>query len=90
MWGRIESILDRATERGYCDGENPALALPPRQAPAGRDKVRKVEHHAALPCGDLPDFMTRLRDQEGVARASEFAILTAARTGRSSARAEAK
>src|SRR6202040_695733 len=38
--------------------------------------------HAALPYDKLPDLMTSLRAQEGVAaRALEFAILTAARTG---------
>src|SRR5262249_35027121 len=45
-------------------------------------KVRKVKHHAALPYVELPAFMITLRDQEGAsARALEFAILTAARTG---------
>jgi len=81
--GRIESILDWAKVRGYREGENPARwrghvakLLPPR------GKVRKVEHHAALPHDELPDFITVLRAQEGTAaRALEFAILTAARTG---------
>jgi integrase len=81
--GRIESILDWAKARGYRQGENPARwrghldkLLP---APA---KVRRIKPHAALPYADLTDFMTPLRTQEGVAaRALEFAILTAARTG---------
>jgi integrase len=81
--GRMESILDWAKVRGYREGENPARwrghldkLLPPRA------KVRKVEHHAALPYDELPDFMAALRTHEGVAaRALEFAILTAARTG---------
>jgi integrase len=81
--GRIESILDWAKVRGYREGENPARwrghldkLLPPRA------KVRKVEHHAALPYSELPNFMVALRAQDGVAaRALEFAILTAARTG---------
>jgi integrase len=81
--GRIESILDWARVRGYREGENPARwrghldkLLP---APA---KVRKVQHHAALPYGELPAFMATLWSQPGVAaRALEFAILTAARTG---------
>jgi integrase len=81
--GRIESILDWATARGYREGENPARwrghldnLLP---APA---KVRRVEHHAALPYAEIGPFMAELRRQEGVAaRALEFAILTAARTG---------
>lgn len=81
--GRIESILDWAKVRGYCNGENPARwrGHLDKLLPA-RAKVRKVEHHAALPYGELPKFITVLRTQEGIAaRALEFAILTAARTG---------
>jgi integrase len=69
--------------RSYRVGENPArwrghLA---KLLPA-RSKVRKVEHHAALPYSELPTFLTALRAEEGVAaRALEFTILTAARTG---------
>jgi integrase len=81
--GRIESVLDWARVRGYRDGENPARwrGHLDKLLPA-RAKVRKVEHHAALPYNELPDFMAALRMQEGIAaRALEFAILTAARTG---------
>jgi integrase len=81
--GRIESVLDWAKVRGYRDGENPARwrGHLSKLLPA-RSKVRKVEHHAALPYVELPSFMSELRSQEGVAaRALEFAILTAARTG---------
>jgi integrase len=81
--GRIESILDWAAARGYRHGENPARwrrhldKLLPKKT-----KVRPVEHHAALPYAETVDFMGELRQQEGVAaRALEFAILTAARTG---------
>jgi integrase len=81
--GRIESVLDWATARGYRQGENPARwrghleNLLPKKS-----KVRRVEHHAALPYGEIAPFITELRQQEGVAaRALEFAILTAARTG---------
>jgi integrase len=81
--GRIEAVLDAATVRGYRQGPNPAqwkgnLAhiLP------ARAKVRKVEHHAALSYDEMPAFLTALRAREGMAaRALEFAILTAARTG---------
>jgi predicted PolB exonuclease-like 3'-5' exonuclease len=81
--GRIEAILDWAKVRGLRQGENPARwrghlshLLP------ARAKVRRVEHHAALPYGELAAFMAALREQEGVAaRALEFTILTAARTG---------
>jgi integrase len=81
--GRIESILDWAKVRGYREGENPARwrGHLDKLLPA-RTKVRRVKHHAALHYGDLPEFMTILRAQEGTAaRALEFAILTAARTG---------
>lgn len=81
--GRIEQVLDWARVRGYRDGENPArwrghldVLLP---APK---KIAKVVHHAALPIDDLPAFMRDLRARPGVAaRALEFAILTAARSG---------
>src|SRR5262249_7982298 len=47
-----------------------------------RSKVRKVEHHAALPYAGLPSFLAALRERQGIAaRALEFLILTAARKG---------
>ena len=81
--GRIERILDWAKARGFRAGENPARwrGHLDQLLPA-RSKVRKVKHHAALPFGEIPQFMIALREREGVAaRALEFAILTAARTG---------
>ena len=81
--GRIEVILDWASVHGYRSGDNPARWRGHLQAllPA-KGKVAKVEHHAALPYRDLPDFFLKLQAQDGVsARALEFAILTAARTG---------
>lgn len=81
--GRIESVLDWARVRGHCKGENPARwrGHLDKLLPA-RSKVRRVEHHAALAYADMPDFMEALRRQESTAaRALEFTILTAARTG---------
>jgi integrase len=81
--GRLESILDFAKVRGWRDGENPARwrGHLDKLLPA-RSKVRRVEHHAALPYAELPGFLAALRNQEGIAsRALEFLILTAARTG---------
>jgi integrase len=81
--GRIETVLDWATVRGYRQGENPARwrGHLDKLLPA-RSKVRKTRHHSALPYAELPEFMVRLRQQDGVAaRALEFTILTAARTG---------
>ena len=81
--GRVESILDWATARGYRQGENPARwrghleNLLPKKS-----KVRRVEHHAALPYTEIGSFVAELRQQDGVAaRALEFLILTVARTG---------
>jgi integrase len=80
--GRIEAILDYATVAEYRTGPNPArwkghlshmLAKP--------SAIRPVEHHAALPYGEIPDFMADLHKQEGAtAQALEFLILTATRT----------
>ena len=81
--GRIEAVLDWAKVLRYRTGENPARwrGHLDKLLPA-RSKVRKVEHHAALPYAELPRFMAALREQEGIAaRALEFIILTAARTG---------
>jgi integrase len=47
-----------------------------------RAKVRKVKPQPALPHAQIGTFMAELREQEGIAaRALEFAILTAARSG---------
>jgi len=81
--GRIESVLDWATARGYRKGENPARwrGHLEKLLPA-RSRVHAVEHHAALPYSELAEFMKALQAQAGLgARALEFAILTAARTG---------
>jgi integrase len=81
--GRIEAILDWAKARGLRTGENPARwrghldhLLP------ARAKVRSVKHHAALPYAEICTFLEALRCQKGIAaKALEFLILTAARTG---------
>ncbi len=79
--GRIELVLDWARVHGYRSGENPARwkgnlkdALP--------TGVRDVKHHTALPYSEIKPFMTALRERDDRgARALEFTILTAARTG---------
>ena len=81
--GRIESILDWATARGYRHGDNPARwrGHLDKLLPA-RSKVAKVQHHPALPYAEMGAFMADLRKMEGVSpKALEFAILTATRTG---------
>lgn len=81
--GRIEAILDWARALELRDGENPARWKGHlKQLLPARAKVRRVEHHAALPYAELPGFMERLRERDATAaRALEFTILTAARTG---------
>ena len=80
--GRIEQVLDWATARGYRSGDNPAAWKTIGKVLPGRSKTATVQHHAAMPYADLPAFMGELKQRQGVAaRALEFAILTAARTG---------
>src|SRR6266446_7068944 len=81
--GRIEAVLDWATVRSYRKGDNPARwrGHLDKLLPA-RSKVQRVEHHPALPYDELADFVAMLRGQDGIAaRALEFLILTATRTG---------
>ena len=81
--GRIEAVLDWAKVRGFRDGENPARwrghldhILPKKS------RIASVTHLDALPYGSMSAFMAELRGKEGVgARALEFAVLTAARSG---------
>lgn len=81
--GRIERVLDAAKVRGLRSGDNPAnwrghLSL---LLPARKGQVQK-KHHAALPFSDVPALMVRLQTRSAMAaRALEFTILTAARTG---------
>jgi integrase len=80
---RIELVLSYAKAMKLRSGENPALwrghldALLPKPT-----KLKNVRHHPALPYAKMADFMAKLRATKGTsARALEFAILTAARSG---------
>ena len=58
------------------------LARPSRQAAPVALKSAQDATSSALPYAELPAFLIKLREQDGVAaRALEFTILTAARTG---------
>src|SRR5262249_54551040 len=75
---RIERILDYATTRQYRSGDNPAAYVTESLPRGGNGR----NHLAALPYTELPAFMSGLRNRESTsARALEFTILTAARTG---------
>lgn len=80
---RLEAILSWATVSGHRSGDNPARwqghldAVLPKP-----NKLKKVNHHAALPWQQISSFMQDLRQREGMgARALEFIILTATRSG---------
>ena len=80
--GRIERVLDAAKAKRLRSGENPARwrghleLLLPRRSKIDQD------HHAALPFSDIAAFMRDLAGRSATAaRALEFTILTAARTG---------
>ncbi|WP_312082909.1 phage integrase central domain-containing protein [Brevundimonas sp.] len=78
---RIENILDAAKARGHRSGENPATwkgnlahLLP------ARSKLSRG-HQRALHYDDVPAFVQRLRQRQGVAaKALEFTMLNAVRT----------
>lgn len=81
--GRIEAVLAVAIAKGFrARGDNPAtwrnnldVVLPKRP------KLSRG-HHGALPYPDAPAFMRDLAERDALAaRALEFLILTAARTG---------
>lgn len=84
--GRIEKILSAAKAKGLRPRESFNVAtwrghldiLLPRQPRESRG------HHGALPYADAAEFMAKLRARPALAaRALEFTILTAARTGES-------
>lgn len=75
-------VLDHAKARGLRDGDNPAQwqghldQILPTPAKLTRG------HHAAMPYADVPAFLQKLRAVDGIgAKALEFTILTAVRSG---------
>lgn len=81
--GRIESILSWAIVRGHRPPPNPAVwrghldSLLPKPS-----RVHTIINHPALDWRDMPVFMADLAKRPGTsARALEFTILTAARSG---------
>lgn len=79
---RMEAVLAWATVAGYREGDNAARwSENLDQLLPNPSKIRKVQHHPALPYPQVGQFMQALRRREGSgARALEFAILTAARS----------
>lgn len=81
--GRIESVLAYAAVHDWRSTTNPAQwkGLLDKILPEP-NKVKKVEHHKAMPFGEIPAFMQNLSNVEGSsALALQLLILTAARSG---------
>ena len=81
--GRIESVLGWATTSRYRTGENPARWKGHLEnLLATLSKAGRTKHLPSLPWHRVGTFMAALRAREGIAaRAVEFAILTACRSG---------
>ena len=80
--GRIERVLDAAKAKGLRTGENPARGRGHLDLLLPRRSKTDVKHHAALPFKELAPFLALLRERPAqAARALEFTILTAARSG---------
>lgn len=85
---RIASVFDHATASGYRTKPNPAAwkgclqPLLPAPEKLKKRQGKANNHHPALPITDMQRFIAKLQKKKGAgARALEFAILTAARSG---------
>lgn len=85
---RMASVFDHAQASGLRTKPNPAAwkgclqPLLPAPEKLKKKQGRANNHHPALPISEMQRFMTELRKRTGDgARALEFAILTAARSG---------
>jgi integrase len=80
---RVRAVLDYATVNEYRSGVNPATWRGHLQTllPSPRG-LKDVKHHPAVPYDQMNNFMVKLRAREIMtARALEFLILTAVRSG---------
>ena len=80
--GRIEWVLAAATTRKLRSGMNPAAwrghleTILPKP-----NKIKNEQHHKALPYAEIPAFIAKLKEMDGIAAlALEFLILNANRT----------
>jgi integrase len=80
--GRIETVIARATAKGYRTGPNPAQWRNHLDQILPKTNKLSRGHHKALPYVRMPEFVAVLRQNTSVSNlALEFLILTAARTG---------
>lgn len=81
---RIEKVLNAATVEGFRTGPNPAQWVGHLKETLATRKRSDKKNHAALPFLEAPAFMVELRKLTSIsAKALEWTILTAARTGES-------
>jgi len=79
---RMETVIAAADAAAGRERLNPARMEVVGQVLPKSAKVKRIEHHAAMPFSELPAFVAKLVDREGVAaRALQWTILTAARSG---------
>jgi integrase len=79
---RIQRVLEAAKAKGFRAGENPAHWKGHLDQLLPKPKKLERGHHPAMPFEDVPEFAIALKAREGVAaRALEFLITTAARSG---------
>src|SRR5208283_2766872 len=79
---RIERVLNAAKAKGYRTGENPAAWRGHLENLLPKPQKLARGHHAAMPYADVPAFVASLRERPATAaRALEFCILTATRSG---------
>ncbi|MDT7536180.1 integrase arm-type DNA-binding domain-containing protein [Sphingobium sp. SA2] len=79
---RIRMVLDHAKARGLRQGDNPATWKGHLDQILPTPSKLKRGHHAAMPYVDVPALIAKLRNSAAVgARALEFTVLTAARSG---------
>lgn len=81
--GRIEAILGWATTSGFRSGDNPARWKGHlNNLLATISRAVRIKHHPSLPWERIGVFFCALKQTEGIAaRAVEFTILTASRSG---------
>jgi integrase len=80
---RIQAVLDYAKTMKYRSGENPALWKGHLDNVFSKpSKIHKVEHFAAMPFKEVPEYFRGLKEKSSVAAlALRWLILTACRNG---------
>ncbi|WP_395542202.1 tyrosine-type recombinase/integrase [Neotabrizicola sp. sgz301269] len=79
--GRMESVFAWAMDEGCRQHDNPA-SVKALEVWIGNQKKAEAQNHPAIQQGDMPTWFADLRQRDGMAaRALEFAVLCASRSG---------